>query len=286
MIKKSQKLKEFLLVNVGLLLTAAGIVLFKAPNGFAIGGVSGISIILTKYCPQLNVGVFMFIINCVLNIVGFLMLGKDFGIKTVYSSFALSFFVWAGQILIKLNHSITGDAMLELMFAVTLPAVGSAIVFNQNSSTGGTDIVARILSRHTHLHVGKTLLIADFAIAASAIFTLGIRPGLYSILGLVLKGFIIDIVIESLNMSKKVEVITRCPDKVKEFVLKDIHRGSTVITAHGAYSGDEREIISVILNRAQAIKLRAYVHSIDPSAFIVITNTSEIIGRGFRNTDL
>jgi uncharacterized membrane-anchored protein YitT (DUF2179 family) len=286
MTKVNQKLKEFLLVNVGLLLTAAGIVLFKAPNGFAMGGVSGISIILTKYCPQLNVGVFMFIINFVLNILGFIMLGKDFGIKTVYSSFALSFFVWAGQLIIKLNHSITGDAMLELMFAVTLPAIGSAIVFNQNSSTGGTDIVARILTRYTHLHVGKTLLIADFAIAVSAIFTLGIRPGLYSVLGLVLKGFIIDIVIESLNLSKKIEIITSQPDKVRNFILKDMHRGSTIITAHGAYSGEEREIISVILNRAQAVKLRAFVRSIDPAAFMVITNTSEIIGRGFRNTDL
>ena len=286
MTKVNQKLKEFLLVNVGLLLTAAGIVLFKAPNGFAMGGVSGISIILTKYCPQLNVGVFMFIINFVLNILGFIMLGKDFGIKTVYSSFALSFFVWAGQLIIKLNHSITGDAMLELMFAVTLPAIGSAIVFNQNSSTGGTDIVARILTRYTHLHVGKTLLIADFAIAVSAIFTLGIRPGLYSVLGLVLKGFIIDIVIESLNLSKKIEIITSQPDKVRNFILKDMHRGSTIITAHGAYSGEEREIISVILNRAQAVKLRAFVRSIDPAAFMVITNTSEIIGRGFRNTGL
>jgi uncharacterized membrane-anchored protein YitT (DUF2179 family) len=282
----SKRLKEFLLVNFGLLLTAAGIVFFKAPNGFAMGGVSGISIILTKYFPYLNVGMIMLIINVVLNIVGLLMLGRDFGIKTIYSSFALSFFVWAGQSLFNIKSPLTGDTMLELMFAVILPAVGSAIVFDQNASTGGTDIVARLLTRYTHVHVGKTLLMADFAIALSAFFALGIRQGMYSLLGLIMKGFIIDIVIESMNESKKIEIVTSKPEEIEDYILREMHRGATVISAKGAYSGQERTILTAVLGRAQAIRLRAFVKNTDPHAFIVITNTSEIIGKGFRNTEL
>lgn len=283
---KVMKVKEFFLINIGLLLTAAGIVLFKAPNGFAIGGVSGIAIIVNNFIPGHNVGFLMTIINAVLNVLGLFMLGKDFGVKTVYSSFALSFFVWAGEKLIPLSKPLTGDTMLELMFAISLPAVGSAIVFNQNSSTGGTDIVAKILTKFTHLHVGKTLLMSDFLIASSALFVLGIRQGMYSILGLVLKGFIIDIVIESLNISKKCEIVTSSPEKIQNYILSEMHRGVTVFDAEGGYSGNKKKVLAVVLNRAQTVKLRIFVHKNDPGAFMIITNTTEIIGKGFRNTEI
>lgn len=283
--KVSGFLKEFMLVNLGLILTAAGIVLFKAPNNFAIGGVSGLSIVLAKYFPHVNLGIIMFVINAVLMGVGFLFLGRDFGVKTIYSSVALSFFVWLGQELIVLRRPMTNDAMLELLFAIALPAVGSAVVFNQNSSTGGTDIVAKILSQKTHIHVGKTLLIADFLIACSAFPVLGVRAGLYSVLGLVLKGFIIDMVIENLNISKKIEIITVNPEPIEQFILREIHRGTTVMDAEGAYTGERRKVLTVVVNRPQGIRLRDFVHTNDPGAFIIITNTSEIIGKGFRNTN-
>lgn len=281
---KGKKLKSFLVVNAGLILTAIGIVLFKTPNGFAIGGVSGIAIVLNHYFPGQNVGLLMLLINIVLDIVGLFMLGKDFGYKTIVASTALSFYVWAGEKLMPISKPITGDAMLELMFAIALPAVGSALVFDQNASTGGTDIVARILTRYTHQHVGKTLLIADFLIAVSALL-LGVRQGMYSLLGLVLKGFIIDIVIESLNVSKKFEIITSFPDKIENYILKELHRGTTLTTAQGGFSGKTKQILTVVLNRSQAVRLRNYVRQIDPGAFMIITTTSEIIGKGFRNTD-
>lgn len=279
------KIKEFVLVNLGLLFSALGIVLFKAPNGFAMGGVSGISIILSKYFPNLNIGMIMLIINIALNIIGFIFLGNDFGLKTVYSSFALSFFVWLGEKIIPLEAPLTGDAMLELFFAIALPAVGSAIVFNQNSSTGGTDIVAKILSKKTHLHVGKTLLISDFLIAFSAIFALGTLQGLYSIFGLVLKSFLVDIVIENLNISKKVEIITSNPKPIQDFIINEMHRSATVAKAEGAYTHNEKTILMTVVNRQQAIKLRDFVHKIEKEPFIIITNSSEIIGKGFRNTN-
>jgi uncharacterized membrane-anchored protein YitT (DUF2179 family) len=284
-VSPAQRGREFLLVNLGLLFTAAGIVLFKAPNGFAIGGVSGLSIILNHLFRSVDIGLFMLLINVVLNIFGFFLLGADFGIKTVYSSFALSFFVWGGERLIPLAKPMTGDPMLELMFAIILPAVGSALVFNQNASTGGTDIIARALSKHTHLHVGKTLLIADILIAASAIWALSVRQGLYSVLGVVCKGFLIDVVIESMNISKKMEITTADPAPIERYILSDLKRGASVMSAQGAYTGKTHTVLTVVLSRAQAIKLRSFVHRQDPNAFIIITNTSEIIGKGFRNTN-
>lgn len=280
------RLQEFLLINAGLILTAAGIELFKSPNGFAIGGVSGIAIIVNHFLPGHNVGLVMLLINIVLNILGAILLGADFGLRTLYSSFALSGFVWVFEKLIPLSHPLTGDRMLELVYAIALPAIGSALVFNQNSSTGGTDIIARILTNHTHLHVGKTLLISDFLIAFAAIFALGLRQGMYSMLGLFLKGFVIDNVIESLNLSKKLEIITSRPEEMEHFILRTVHRGVTIVPAEGAYSGQSKKILTVVVRRNQAAVIRDFVHRTDPESFLIITNTSEILGKGFRHTDL
>jgi Uncharacterized conserved protein len=275
----------FLLVNLGLLFTASGIVLFKAPNGFAMGGTSGISIIAAKFLPAVNLGLIMLVVNMLLNVVGFAFLGRDFGVKTVCSSFALSFYVWLCQIAFPLKRPLTGDPMLELFFAIALPAVGSALIFNQNSSTGGTDIIAKLLTKKTRLPVGKTLLLSDILIAFLAIFALGVRQGLYSILGVVLKCFLVDIVIENLNIRKKMEIITSNPDPIEQFIFHELNRSATIAIAEGAYSNEQKKVLTVVVDRRQGIKLRDFVHSTDKSAFIIITNTSEIIGNGFRNTN-
>lgn len=276
---------DFLLVNLGLLCSAAGIVLFKAPNGFAIGGISGISIILSKY-TSMDLGLIMLLINAGLDVLGFAALGRDFGVKTVYSSFALSLYVWLGEKLVPLSAPLTGDALLELLFAIGLPAVGSAIVFDRNSSTGGTDIIAKILAGKTRLHVGKTLLLSDSVIVAAALFTLGIRAGLYSILGLVLKCLLLDIVMENLHVSKKLEIITKRPDPVVDYIVHTLNRSATSVAARGAYTREPKTVLTVIVNRRQAIALRDFVHRTDPAAFVIVTNTLEIIGKGFRNSNV
>lgn len=277
---QTKKLQEFALINLGLLLTALGIFLFKMPNNFATGGVSGLAIIVEKY-SNLPVGLLMLIINVVLVIFGFIFLGKDFGAKTVYSSIILSGMVSLLEESIVLTKPLTGDTFLELVYAILLPAVGSAIVFNCNGSTGGTDIIAKILSKYTAMHIGKTLLLADIGITVLAIFVFGIRTGLYSMLGVIMKGFVVDFVIESLNIKKQFVIISQKPEEVKEYIVKEIKRGATVHKAYGAYSHEEKEVITAIMNRRQAIKLRRFIKEIDPKAFMAITNSSEIIGKGF-----
>lgn len=278
-------LKDFLFINIGLLLVGLGIYLFKIPNNFATGGVSGLAIITAKFFPTIDVGQIMLIINIILMIVGYFFLGSNFGSKTVYSSFALSGIVWALQKIYPLKKPLTDDMMLELIFSIILPAVGSAIVFNCNASTGGTDIVAKILSKFTKLNIGKTLLMTDFLIAAGAGAVFGIKIGMYSVLGLTLKAFMIDLVLEGLNVSKQLVIISSKPEEVEEYIVNNLHRGATIYKAEGAFSHQPEKVISTVLNRRQAIKLRSYIRSIDHSAFITISNTSETIGKGFRSID-
>lgn len=276
-------LKSFLLINLGLVMTAAGIHFFKAPNSFATGGVSGLAIVAGHFFPGLSTGPLMMIINIVLLIGGFALIGPSFGSKTVYSSFALSGMVWMLDRLFPLSKSLTGDMMLELAFAILLPAVGSAIVFNQDASTGGTDIVAKVLNKLTSIDIGKALLMADFAITVMAGVVFGIRIGMYSLLGLIIKGFLIDIAIEGFNMRKQMVIISEKPEAVKEYIIANLHRGATIHTATGAFTNDEKHVITTVVNRKQALSLRNYIRSIDRQAFITITNTSEIIGKGFRS---
>jgi uncharacterized membrane-anchored protein YitT (DUF2179 family) len=277
-----RRVGSFLTINLGLLLTALGIVLFKVPNHFVTGGVSGLSIIVAQLLPGLTVGPAMTAINLVLVVWGFFVLGSGFGWKTVYSSFVLSAMVWALDVVCQLKVPLTTDPLLELFFAIGLPAVGSALVFNQNASTGGTDIVAKVLSTKTAINTGTALLISDFVIAAAAIPVFGVQAGLYSLLGLVLKAFVVDLLLESLNVHKKMEIITAHPEPVIDFILNTLHRGATLYQATGAYSGTEWKVIHTVVGRRQALAIRRVLKDIDPKAFVTITTTSETIGKGFR----
>lgn len=279
-----EKLKEYLLINTGLFLVAFGIVIFKIPNKFATGGVSGLAIILNKFIVGKHIGFLMMLLNTILVVIGFLFLGKKFGVRTFYASIAMSGMVWVLEKLIHITKPLTNDTLLELVYAIALPAIGSAIVFNNNGSTGGTDIVAKLLSRKAHLDIGKTLLLADFIITLSALAILGIKSGMYSILGLVIKGLLIDFVIEGLNVAKRIEIISERSEEIGKFILEEIGRGATIYKVIGGYTGKEMNAVMVVTGRNQAYRLRQFVYNLDPLAFVIITNTSEIIGKGFRNT--
>ncbi len=276
-------LKFFVKLNAGLILTAIGIVLFKTPNHFAFGGTSGLSILLASLFPQFNVGGFMWVINVLLVVLGYIFLGIGCMGWTVYSSFALSFFVSVCEVIWPLTAPLTSDTLLELVFAVLLPAVGSAIVFDIGASTGGTDIVALILAKHTSLEIGKALMVSDILIVAGAGVKFGIATGMYCVLGLIGKAFIVDGVIESINLRKVCTVVTAQPDKVQQFILKELNRSATVEQAYGAYTHRELSVLMTVLTRREAARLRDFLRANDRKAFITIVNSSEIIGKGFRS---
>jgi uncharacterized membrane-anchored protein YitT (DUF2179 family) len=274
--------KDFLLLNLGLFIVALGVHFFKVPNNFAMGGTTGVAIILSTLVPRFNVGNFMLIINVALIVIGFIFLGKKFTSGTIYSSLALSLFIWLLEVVIPVTKPLTDDKLLELCFAVILPAVGSGIVFNLGASTGGTDIVAMILSKHTSLEIGKALLISDFVVTAAAGSIYGVKTGLYCVLGLLVKAFLLDSVIESINVRKQVMIISKESRAIQAFIINVLHRGATISKACGAYTGSEEEIITTVLGRRQTVLLRDYIRSIDKEAFITIVNSSETVGKGFR----
>lgn len=283
-------LKNWLFMNLGVLLMAIGIYFFKAPNGFATGGVSGVAIILANVFPVLTQSVYMMIINVLLLIVGLIVLGKECGILTIYCSLMLSLENWLFETLIPLSAPLTSYPLLELVYAVLLTGVGSAIIFKCRASSGGTDIVALVLKKYTSMNVGTALLCTDFLIAAMTFIRFGeqgisIDPqtGLFSILGLFAKVFVVDDIIDSINLCKSFTIITVKPDEINDYILKEIKHGVTVISAHGAYTGESKTVLMTVCRRSEAIRLRKKVYEIDPGAFMIITKTSEIMGKGFRD---
>lgn len=276
------RLRFFATLNLGIFLSSLGIELFKSPNHFALGGTSGISIILSTLFPDLPVSAFMWVINALLVVLGLVFLDRKTMGWTVYTSFALSAYISVLELLMPMPHPLTDDTLLELVFAVLLPAVGSAIVFNIGASTGGTDILAMILKRHSSLEIGKALMVVDALIVASAAVIYGPRTGLYCVLGLLAKAFFVDVFIESINTLKVCTVISRNPDEVLRFVVTVLHRTATVRQEWGGFSGREERVLVTVLSRREANKLRNHLRKSDPGAFMTIVNSSEIIGRGFR----
>ena len=273
----------FALLNLGLIATAAGIALFKTPNHFAFGGTSGLSIVLATLFPRFNVGAFMWVVNAVLVVLGFIFLGIRSMGWTIYSSFALSFYVSAFEWAVPLREPLTNDVFLELCYAVILSAVGAAIVFNIGASTGGTDIVAMILNKYTSMPVGRALMVSDLGIVLAGAYLYGPATGLYCILGMILKSTVADSAIEGINLRKVCTVVTSHPEPVRDFIVNELHRSATMEQAQGAYTHEEKWVLVTVLTRGQAQKLRLFVHSLDEHAFITIVNSSEIVGKGFRS---
>lgn len=280
-----QKAKEFGLLNLGILLLAVGVYFFKFPNHFTTGGVSGISIIFGKLISFLTPATMMFLVNGILLVVGFWFVGKSFGVKTVYASLMFSLETFLFELLLPMETPFTDQPLLELLFAIALPAIGSAILFNLNASSGGTDIIAMILKKYTHINIGTSLLITDIVIAASAFFVFDMKTGLFSIFGLTLKAFIIDSVIENINLCKYFTIVTTKPKEVCDFVINDLKHTATLLKGTGVYSSSETNIILVACRRGEALRLKREVKKIDVNSFMFITNTSEIIGKGFRTID-
>ena len=276
-------IRYWLTLNAGILLLSCGVYFFKAPNGFATGGVSGISILLYNLFPVLSQATYMAILNVLLLVVGVLVLGRDCGFMTILCSLLFSAETWVMERLIPLSGPLTDQPLLELVYAILLTGIGSAIIFNCEASSGGTDIVALILKKYTSLNVGRALLVSDFLITAATFFIFDVRTGLYALLGLFCKAFIVDSAIESFNLCKFFTIVTENPAPIEAYIMGSLHRGVTEEQAVGGFTGQSRTVLMTVCRRIDAVALRKKIRELDPGAFVVITNTSEIIGRGFRS---
>lgn len=279
MIKKNH-IKEFFLLTFSTIIMAVGVYFFKFPNNFTFGGVTGLAVLIGKVFT-LSAGDYTFIINMVLLLVGLIFLGKSFAAKTAYTSILLSVAISALERIFPLQHPLTNEPLLELVFAITLPAFGSAILFNIGASSGGTDIIAMLLKKYTSINIGNALLATDVLITAFSFLIFDVQTGLFSLLGLTIKSLLVDSVIESINMCKYFNVVCKEPEPICDFIVNTLHRSATICEAKGAFTQNQKYIVFTVLNRQEAVKLRMFIKATDSTAFILITNTSEIIGKGF-----
>lgn len=279
----NSKIKEYIIITFGVLLVVVGVYFFKFPNNFSIGGVTGIAIILGNLLGNIiSSGTIVLVLNLVLLVIGYLFLGKTFGNRTAYGTILMSLSLQLLEVVAPLEGPLTSEPMLELSFAVILPAVGSAILFNIGSSTGGTDVIAMLLKKYTSIDIGQALLLTDFFLTIATFLVFDITTGFLSILGLLIKSTLVDNVIENLNLNKYFTIICKDPKPISEFITQKLHRSATVFDAKGAFTNQDKKIILTVMSRAQAVQLRSFIKEIEPEAFLLITNTSEIIGRGFR----
>ena len=283
--KKATALFRFVCMIVGSSMMAVGVYFFKIPNGFSTGGVSGISTVLGKAIPNAFVtpGTLITGINVLLLGVGYLFVGRSFGLRTVFCSLLFSLETLGLEKWIPLDSPLTNQPFLELVYAILLTSIGSSILFYVNSSSGGTDIVALILKKYTRLDTGKALLCTDFLIACSSFFVFGVTAGLFSLLGLFAKAFLVDSVIESLSVCKCFLIVTEKPDEISRHIIEKMGHTTTVLDATGGYSHETKPTLVTVCRRIEGIRLRRAVKEIDPKAFVIILNSSEIVGRGFRS---
>ena len=276
------KLKNFSLLTISTLIMAVGIYFFKFTNNFTFGGITGIAVLVAKFLP-ISASDFSFVVNILLLIIGWIILGKSFAEKTAYSTILLSVSLSLLERIYPMSHPLTNEPLLELIFAILLPALGSAILFNIGASSGGTDVIAMILKKYTSVDIGKGLMISDFIFTLAGFLVFNVKTGLYSLFGLIMRSALIDNFIESFNRSKYFHVVTSNATCICDFIQNDLQRGATIVNATGAFTGDDKYIILTVLSPSQAVKLRNFIKEHDPKAFLLVSNTSEIIGKGFHS---
>lgn len=274
-------LKEYTALTLATCVMNIGIYVFKFPNNFSFGGVSGLSVVLSSAFGVSASGCNL-VINMLLILLGFLFLGRTFGIKTVYVSVLSSVGLSLMERFFPMNAPVTDQPMLELIFAILLPALASAVLFNMEASGGGTDILAMILKKYSSVDIGVGLFVVDLAVTVSAFFVFGIETGLYSCCGLMAKSLVIDGVIENINLCKFFTIVTDTPELICDFIQVELNRSATISSAEGAYTGKHKYIVLTVVNRHQAVLLRNFIKKESPKSFLMITNSSEIIGKGFR----
>ncbi|MFR1708177.1 MAG: YitT family protein [Clostridium sp.] len=279
----NKKTKEFILINLGIIMVACGMYFFLMPNSLAIGGANGLAIVINHFIPKVTVGAIMVIINLILFIVAFIFIGRNFGVKTIYSSFAVSGIVMVLEHTVKLKHSITGDIFLELIFGILISGLGMAVVFNQGASTGGTDIIAKILNKFFHLDLGKGVLLSDLAITLGVAVAFGPKLSMYSMLGVIVNGFIIDLAIDGFNIAKEVTIISDEYDMINNFIITELNKGSTFLKGRGGFTNKDKYIIVVLISNREFYKLKNYINEMDKDAFVTVNNVYEVFGYGFKS---
>lgn len=281
--KYKEAVREFSIITFATIIVAAAVFFFLIPSHVSVGSISGLAIVLGNFVP-LNISSITFILNIFLLIVGFLFIGREFGAKTVYTSFLLPIVLAVLEFIFPENQSITNDAFLDVLCYIFVVSIGLAMLFNRNASSGGLDIVAKFLNKYLHMELGKAMSLAGMCVALSSALVYDKKIVVLSVLGTYLNGIVLDHFIFGFNVKKRVCIISEYEKEIREFILHHLHSGATIYEAVGAYDGKPRTEIITIVDKNEYVTLMNYVMKTDPNAFVTVYTVNEIIYRPKRLT--
>ena len=276
--KKSDFMKEFIVITFATLIVSAAVFFFLIPSQVSVGSISGLAMILGNIIP-LHISIITFILNGLLLIIGFLLIGKEFGAKTVYTSLLLPLFLRIFEIWFPDFSSINGDPFLDMVCYIFVVSIGLAILFRENASSGGLDIVAKLLNKYFRMDMGKAMALPGMCVALSSILFYDKKLVVLSLLGTYLNGLVLDHFIFGLNLKKRVCIISEKEAEIRSFILNRLHSGATIYEGRGAYDGQPKTDIITIVDKNEYALLMSYLLKTDPSAFVTVYTVSEVIYR-------
>lgn len=274
---------KYAIITLSITIMSIGVYFFKFPNNFVFGGVTGMAALAAKLTP-LSASAFSSAANIILLVLGLIFLGKEFAFNTGYATFLMSVELMLLEKWIPLAGPLSDQPMLDLLFAIALPAIASALLFNVGSSSGGTDVIALIVEKYTHLHnIAAALFLTDLFMVIAACFVFDLYTALYSFVGLTVKSLVIDAVLEKIKMCKAILIICDDKEPICDFVMKKLVRGATYTPCYGAYTDKPHYMIYTTLTRREADQLQDFIHQKHLNAFISMLSTTEVFGKGFNH---
>ncbi len=274
--KMMKTVREIFVMTAATLIIAAAVFFFLIPSHAAVSSVSGLAIVLSNFVP-LSVSAITMVLNVVLLIAGFLLCGHEFGFKTVYTSILLPVFIGLFELAFPENTSISGDALLDVACYIFTVSIGLSILFNMNASSGGLDIVAKILNRYLHMDLGRAMSMSGMLVALSSAFVYDKKTVVLSVLGTYLNGMVLDHFIFGQNMKRRVCIISKDKEEeIRHWIVHTLKSGATIYQAKGAYEGTVRDEIITIVDKNEYQKLMQYISREDPTAFITVYNVSDM----------
>ena len=270
-----KRIREFLVLTVGTFIVGAAVFFFMLPSHVTVGSASALAMVISNFVP-LPVSTITFVINLVLLIVGYLLIGPEFGIKTVYCSLLMPISLGIFEICFPNFQSITGDQLLDVVCYTLVVGVGLALLFSCNASSGGLDIVAKLMNKFLRIELGQAMSIAGMLVALSASFCYDSKTVVLAVLGTYLGGIIVDNFIFGLNIKRRVCIISEKHDQILSFILHDLHSGATLYDGIGAYNNQVRKEIITIVDKQEYRRLMDYVQATDPGAFMTVYSVQEI----------
>ena len=271
----AELIKEIIILTVAVAIIAAAVFFFLVPSHTSVSSISGLGIVLSNFIP-LPLSAITMILNVVLLIIGFLTCGKEFGAKTVYTSILLPLFIGLFELVFPNFSSMTGSQELDVLCYILVVSIGLSILFNRNASSGGLDIVAKILNKYLHVELGRAMSLAGMCVALSAAFVYDKKTVVLSVLGTYFNGIVLDNFIFDHNKKRRVCIITEKEKELRKFIINDLHSGATIYEAIGAYNFEKHNEIITIVDKSEYQKLMTFINREDPKAFITVYNVSNM----------